>query len=295
MTKKAKNKLQTPKAGDLIEITARHCGEKVSPLLQVGKRFIVKETATLGKSDDTLVLVLCHPTRKKATLRANALRFEWRIITPEILKAEALAREVAKDAGRLMSDFTREEQIDIAFVPLIFNHIAWFYAMKAVQISVDERISILKKVTRGIRKLRNDYENEISKDLDRNHIKHIEDETERFISLFQNDFTILYFTVDREFLKRMPDYPYIELRCYAIISMLFIRYVDAHNKRMDALIASRLGKCNASIRMPIMDALYSCMDAYAGEIDSFDYDNIDIQRCMRIFQNNVSKIEFDVI
>lgn len=292
---KTRNNIQTPKAGEMIEITARHCSDKVSPLLRLGGRFIVKETAALSDTDATLVLVLYHPTRKKATLRANALRFEWRIITPDILKAEAFKKEVAEETSKLLTDFSKEEQLNIAFVPLIFNHIAWFYAMKAVQISVDNRISILKKVTRGIRKLRKDYEEEISKDLDRRHIKHIEDETERFIASFQNDFTILYFTVNREFLKRMPDYPYIEMRCFAIMAMLFIRHVDEHNKRMDALIASRLGESKASVRMPIMDALYSCMDAYAGEIGSFDWNNLDIKRCMQIFRNNVGKIEFEIL
>lgn len=290
-----KNKSLIPKAGDLIEITARHCTEKQSPLLQVGKRFLVKETAALNSQDDTLVLVLYHPIRKKATLRANAKRFDWHVITPEILKEEAFKKEVAESAGKLISDFTKEEQINIAFVPLIFNHIAWFYALKAVQIGVDNRIEILKKVTRGIRKLRKDYEFEISKDLDRRHQKQIESETERFISQFQNDFTIFYFSVNREILKKLPNHPYKDLRTYAIMAKLFIRFVDEHNKRMDALIASRLGSSKQSIRMPIMDALYSCMDAFAGEIDGFDWQNADIQRCMMIFQNNVRKIEFDVV
>lgn len=290
---KSKNNIQLPKAGDLVRITARHCSEKVSPLLQVGKAFIVQNIAFL--SDNTPVLEVVHPKRKKAVLRANAARFEWQILTPEVMKEEAFKKEVAEETSKLLTDFTKEEQINIAFVPLIFNHIAWVYAMKAVQKCVDYRIEILKKVTRGVRKVRQDYEREVSKDLDFKHQKHVEEETERFMSEYQHDFTILYFSVIREIDKKMPDYPHQDMRALAIISMLMIKFVDEHNKRMDALIASKLGKSRPCVRMQEMDALYACMDAYASVSDDFDYNFADIVSSMKIIQYKLNQTEFEIL
>lgn len=290
---KNKNKIQLPKVGEMIEITARHYSEKVSPLLRVGNFFMVKNIAFL--SDKTPVLEVAHPKRKKAVLRANAARFEWRIISPETIKEDAFRKEVAEETSKLLTDFTKEEQINIAFVPLIFNHIAWIYAMKAVQISVNDRIEMLKKVTRGIRKLRADYEREVSKDLDYRHQKHVEDETERFVSEYQYNFTILYFSVIRELDKKMPDYDHKEMRAYAIISMLMIKFVDEHNKRMDALIASKLGKSRPSVRMQVMDALYACMDAYASVSPAFDYSFADIKSSMEIIRCKLNQIEFEIL
>lgn len=286
-------RLRMPEVGALVEITARHCSDKVSPMLQVGKRFVVRSVTSL--KNGTPVVELAHPTRKNAVLRINKERFDWQVITVEMLYEEQAKKEIAEHASKLMSAFTLKEQINLAFVPLIFNHIAWVYAMKALQMSVEYRVGLLKKITRKVRELKLDYEREVAKDLDSQHQRLIEVETERFISEYQKDFTILYFSVNREFKKEMPTYPYDDLRTYAIISMLMIRFVDEHNKRMDGLIASRLGSFKESIRMPIMDALHSCMEAFAGDLGKFDYSNPDIRLAMKVIGVDVQKIEFEVV
>lgn len=220
---------------------------------------------------------------------------EMKGLTLDKIREDQFKKQVAEDTSKLISEFSQDEQISIAFVPLIFNHIAWIYAMKAVQKSVDYRVSLLKKITRRIRELRQDYEREVSKDLDYRHQKHLEDETERFVSEFQKDFIILYFSVNQEFKKEMPAYPYDDLRTYAIISMLMIRFVDEHNKQMDKLIASRLGKSNPAVRMPIMDALYTCMEAYAGEMGKFNYSDENVKLAMNVIKNDIKKIEFNIL
>jgi hypothetical protein len=286
-------KIAMPKAGDWIEITARKCSDKVSPLLQIGKRFVVKDIAAL--QDGTPVIEVVHPTRKKAVLRVSTAKFGWKAITIETLREEQFKKEVAEDTSKLISEFTVDEQVNIAFVPLILNHIAWIYALKAVQKSVDYRVELLKKITRQIRALRTEYEREIAKDLDYRHQKHIESETERFIAEFQKDFTILYFSVNQEFKRKMPNWPYDDLRSFAIISILMIRLVDEHNKRMDKLIASRLGKSNPAVRMPIMDALYHCMEAFAGEVGKFNYSDNNVKLSMNVIVNDIKKIDFDIL
>lgn len=277
----------------LIEITEKNVSDKAQPLVTVGARFIVKNIIE-PFNRHPLVLEVKHPKRKKATLRVSAKRFKWRIITPEVLHEEALKRECKESAKHLVEDFTEAEQVQIAFVPLIFNHIAWHYAMKAVGKAAEYHVELLKKITREVRSLKGEYQNEVKRDLDYKHIQRLEAGADKFIERFAKDFTIMYFSVNREFKSKMPTYPFDDLRTYAIMSMLFIKYVDEHNKRMDALIASRLGNSKESIRMPIMDRLYTYMEAMAGDAGKFNYDNADIKLCMKIFQNNASKIEFDI-
>lgn len=282
-----------PEEGEWIEITDRKCGDKVSPLLQVGGRFIVRGVAEL--KDGTPVIEVAHPKRKKSILRMNAAKFGWKAITIEALREEQFKKEITEDTSKLITEFSKEEQISIALVPLIFNHIAWTFALKALQISVDNRIGLLKKAGRKVRELRQEYEAMVRKDLDYKHQKHLEEETEQFMDEYRKDFTILYYAVNQEFKRAMPAYPYDDLRTYAILSMLMIRFVDEHNGRMDRLIASRLGSAKASIRMPIMDALHTCMDAFAGETGKFNYADRDITLAMKVIDNDMEKTDFEIL
>lgn len=288
-----KNKMTLPKYGDIVEITARHCSDKVSPRLRVGQRYIVMNTATL--KDGTPVVEVAHPTRKRDVLRMNAVRFDWKAVTPESLRNECFNERVTETAEKMLSEFTRDEQMRIAFVPLIFNHIAWIYAMKAAQKSADYRVDMLKKTTRRVRELRLEYEREVEKELGRDLRRLVEEQTERFMAEFQRDFTILYFTVNQEFKKKMPTWPYDDLRTYAIISMLVIRFADDYNRRMDKFVASRVGQVKSRVRMPIMDALHTCMDAYAGEVGRFNYGDANVKMAMNVIANDVNKIEFQYL
>ena len=288
-----KSKISLPKAGDWIEITARRCGEKQSPLLEVGTRFVTKGIDEL--KDGTPVIEVMHPKRRKATLRVSTDKFSWKTVSLDDMEEERFKKDVSEDSARLAAEFSKKEQTSIAFVPLIINHMAWNYVMKAVRISVDNRIDILKKVTRAVRKLRQDYADELAKDLDLRHQEHIESEAERFMGEFGRDFTILYFSVNQEFKRKMPTFPYGEMRTYSIIAMLMIRLADEHNRSMDTLIRSRLGHAANSIRMPVMDALYSCMDAYAGEVGRFDFNDRDIRLATKIIYNKLISTGFDIL
>lgn len=159
-----KNNGTLPARGDVIEITARRCPEKMSPLLQAGRRYAVRNVTQL--KDGTPVLEVQHPQRKKAVLRVNAARFDWKVITIEGMQLERVRKDIEEDTTKLCTDFTQDEQINIAFVPLIFNHIAWMYAMQAVQKSADYRVGMLKKITRAVRQLKQEYDSEMFRGLD---------------------------------------------------------------------------------------------------------------------------------
>ena len=288
-----RNKTSLPKAGEWIEITARNCGERISPLLKVGARFVVRATAAL--KDGTPVVEVAHPSRKRAVLRVNAARFAWRVVTLDALREDRFKKQIAETTAHMSTAFSIDELGCIAFVPLILNRVAWNYAMRAIELCAAYRVELLKKIVRQVRALAAEYDREIAKDLDYRHRQEIAKEADRFVAETQKDFTILYFTVNQEFKRKMPTYPYDDLRTLAIISLLMIRLVDTHNRHSDALIASRFGPSAPTRRMPAMDVLYTCMDAIAGEIGKFDYANKDVVMAVKVIENNIRKIQFKVV
>lgn len=218
-----------PSIGELVEITKRNCSQKVSPLLQVGMMYSVVSVSNL--KDGTLVVEISHPKKPKHTLRMNANRFDWRIITKQDIAEMAFRNAVEKDTDRLMKEFTQKEQMAICFTPLVIQSLAWIYADKCVEYAVSHRIDILKKLTRTVRHIRKEYDEELSKDLKQDSLDKLKNETKRFIEFCGNDFTIMYFTVDREYMRHYPNMEYKELAVNAIIGMPLIKFLDDYNER----------------------------------------------------------------
>lgn len=282
-----------PKKGEYIEITARRCSGKISPLLQIGEKYIVRDLSKLKNGSQ--VLVVQHPKKKKEVLRINEERFDWRVVTIAEIEEYAFKKTVADDTAKMMQVFTFEEQMKISFLPLIISELAWKYAELARRESVEYRITLLKKISRSIVQLREKYISEVRKDLDYQHIKHFQEAADIFCEEYSYDFTILFYTVNGLFKKTMPDYPYDRMRSYAIISVLLIRFLDEHNKKMDILIAKKMGGAKDSIRTPIMKELCFYMEAYAGELGKFDYNDYNLKLSLRVLEKNINKIQFDLI
>lgn len=281
-----------PKQDELIEITDRYCSDKVQPSVKVGASYIVKRTENL--KDGTLVLVVYSHSDSKKEQRINASRFGWMILTQDILKERAFIEECKRDTQEIQDKFSFDEHIFIAFVPLIFAHLAFYYAGKCRRYAADKRISILKKLGRAYDALEREYDREIGKDLDYKHRQNIKDEAMRFIEEYQKDFQILWFSVNQEFKKKMPEWPYSDMRSEAICGMIMIDLYNEHNKSVDALIASRLGGCKNSIKNPKIEALYSILDAYAGEVGKFDFQEKNVQLAKAVICNRVQQINFQI-
>lgn len=287
-----KKKHPVPKFGEVIEITARRCSEKQSPLIEVGKSYICKGVSTL--KDGTIVVEIAHPKKKKATLRVNALRFDWRILTEEIKMERAFKDGVKKDTERMMRAFTQREHIQMAFIPLIFADLAFHYADRCRRYAADNRIEILKKLGRAYDDLKRSYQDQVNKDLDIKHQRQVSHEMNRFMSEYSNDFTIMWYSINSEFKREMPDYPYSDMRTDAICGIQMIDLLYENNKNMDKLIAERLKEKRQSIHDPKIDALRSILDAYAGEVGKFNYQNQDVDLSKKIILRRVNEIEFEI-
>lgn len=208
---------------------------------------------------------------------------------------ERLFREQCKrDTEALRQKLTFEEHKFIAFVPLVFAYLTFHYGERCRRYAADHRISILKSLGRAFDSLEKEYDNELSKDLDYTHRKNIKDESMRFVEMFEKDFQILWLSVNQEFKRKMPDWPYDDMRSDAICGMIMRSLYNEHAKYVAELIEKRLGKSQGDITNPKIESLGLILEAYAGEVGKFNFKDKNVQLAKKIIRNRVREIKFNI-
>lgn len=207
---------------------------------------------------------------------------------------EKAFKDEVKDGVREMLDaFTWNENMQIAFVPLIISKIAWWYAEKAMQYCVDNRISVTKKLSRAIKEMRIRYVDELKKDLDLRHINHVERQALQFIEECKKDFLIFELQVSQAIKTEYPTMPDEMLRKDALCGIMMVEFLKRHNGMMDKIIAAKMGQ-STSITSPHMVALETLLDAYMPE--GFKIKNTrQIDLCLNVLENRVRAIDFQVV
>lgn len=231
---------------------------------------------------------------RKTHFGCNENKKDKKIVTiPGVPVTEAqFKKQVHDDTMNMLETFTFRENMDIAFVPLIITEVAWHYALKVVKYAADNRIDEVKKLSRTVRTLREEYISTCRKDLDNKHIEKMVKAAENFVSLCSKDFMLLYFSLNNELKKRWADYAFLDMRTDACIAMIVLQLLKQHNKRMNDLMERKLGCDVPSYRNPINDKLWDCMEAYASPC-VFKFDG-HVETSMKIISNNFNKIDFEV-
>lgn len=212
------------------------------------------------------------------------------------LQEKAFRESVSKSTKMMMERLTLDEQMRVSFVPLIITHLAWVYADKAMACAARDKVSILKKLSRVLKMVHQRYNDELRRELDYDHLQNVVKQTDMCIGEISRDLTILYFSVNQEFKRSTPEYPYDEQRTYAIISTLFIDLLKSHNREMDKLLAEKLQDKNLapSIVPPLIQHLRTGMVAFAGVEGKFNYEDMNVQNAMKVIRNRINSIEFSV-
>lgn len=282
-------KQQAYKAGELIRITSRNT--KLQPYVKLGDIYAVESTDTTGTG--ATVLVVHNDKMKYGTMRINSQRFGWERVTMQQLMAEKQEAQFKQAVQRILEAFTVQEHIQITFVPLVLNEIAWELAFKAMALGARDRVQDVKKLSRVLKQLRLHYERVVCQDLLPSEFDRLHRQSMEFMQEHAYDFQIMFFTASNVFNKQYGKQPFEEMRVYALLSLLVIRYTDEHNKRCDKILEERLGKITAAKRMPHMDSLYSGMNAFTGELPQpFNFADSNLQMCMGIMRNNLLKAEW---
>lgn len=211
------------------------------------------------------------------------------VVLPQVLRE----KQEELDTELMQTRLTHDEQVKVAFFPCVIAHIVWKCVDEVLAEAAKFKVSLLVPISRAIKELRKEYKSDILGELDYNHRMRIETQTDKFMEVYGRDFALLYFSVNGEFKKKLPAYPYDTMRSKAIIAMMFIELLDEHNRRMDDLIADKIGKCKNSIRMPMMAKLHHYLDAIAGEAGKFDFANENVRNGIKVMYNRLLQTEFD--
>ena len=212
------------------------------------------------------------------------------------LQEKAFRESVAESTKKMMERLTLDEQMRVSFVPLIITQLAWLYADKAMVCAARDKVIILKKLSRTLKMVHQKYNDELHRELDYKHLHNVMKQTDMCIGEINRDLTILYFSVNQEFKRSTPEYPYDEQRTYAIMSTLFIDLLEAYNLEMDKLLAEKLQDKNLapSIVPPLIQHLRTGMVAFAGVEGKFNYKDANVQTAMKVIGNRINSIEFSV-
>ena len=268
---------------------------KLQPKVKVGTVYHVH--AVEHSSTGATVLVVESKDTKKGTMRINSQRFSWQVVNfgdvVKQSKEEKFRQQVKTDVERILEAFTYDEHLQITYVPLVLNEIAWHWAYKAMQLAASNRVQDLKKLGRVLKELRQHYERTVCKDLLPSDLNTIQQQAQQFIADNTYNFQIQFYTISNVFSKQFGKCEFEEMRVYALMSQLAILCSDAHNKRCDELMRERLGKVQAAVRMPAMDSLYTGIQCYVGEIPQpFDFADENVQMCLGIMRNTLLKANF---
>lgn len=276
----------------LIEITKRLCAGKLQPDVKVGMRAFVRDEDRL--KDGTRVLVLVIPEKEGKTIRVNAKRFTWREITMDTLLEERRERETRRDQELVRGALTLQEKARVAIVPVMVDCMALRLASVAAEKAASYRLAMMKRVTREVRSLMAEYGMAMSAGVERGTLDLIRGHAERFMEEYRKDFTVLYFSVNQEFKRKCPVYPYDDLRTVAIMAKLLLRLSERYGREAFKAVAKAIGKSKIPARLPLMGELERCMDAYAADMGRFDYADRNVLLSMRVIENRVNGIEFGV-
>ena len=231
---------------------------------------------------------------RKTHFGCNENKQEKKIVTiPGVpVTEEQFKKNVHDDTLNMLQTFTFQENMNIAFVPLIITEVAWYYAFKVVKFAADNRIPETVKLSRSVKALREQYLSDCSKDLDRKHIDKMEKSAEEFVKLCQTDFLLLFYSLNNELKKQWADYDNLDMRTDACIAIIMLQLLKEHNRRMDKLMESKLGGKVPSYRNPINDKLLDLMDAYASPCKLEFTGNVDTS--MKIIRKKFDQIDFEV-
>lgn len=115
-----------------------------------------------------------------------------------------------------------------------------------------------------------------------------------FVKDTQMSFMQLWYSINNQLKKASPDLTFIDMRTDACIVLVLLEVLKQHNRRMDELIASKLGEefPISSPHIPIHNALKMHMKAFIGHA-KFEFTE-QVKISMKILHKNFKRIEYSI-
>lgn len=178
-----------------------------------------------------------------------------------ITKFEQLGKE--KKIEYLLKSFTPEEHIRMLYIPLILAKATFKYLENTIQYSVEHKLPNKKEIRR-IREIKQEFEREHIQTYTFEDRRQIDSQVDVFFSETNLDIQILWYTVNREFLKRYPhlddEYTFLS-NVYTTIT--FIEYINDYETKSNARINKRLANATS---LGIFNTPITCKNRHLAEI-----------------------------
>lgn len=295
------------KKGTLLQVK-RKCSPKVQPHIIDNSLYLVLEELPKTKSGAKSLLVaefnkmaqiaMFTPSAnipQKDIYRINSDRFSLEFKSKKTLKKEIekfkenfIKQQEQKQDAEIQNKFTERERSQMAYTPYLYAELAWYYAFKALDISIERKVEDLKKTTRIIKQLRNDFLYELKKKMTQPVLFAAQDKVKKALEDFSLDFFKFELTVKNEMEREYLGSKNNDMRAYAYMSMCCYeaqRRVDIANAR---LIEKRLGGIAEVVESyKYMRELYENIQQCVGERIPKTYI---IDTSVKILEKNISKL-----
>ena len=195
------------------------------------------------------------------------------------------------DVQKKLECFTMEENLRMAYEPVLIEAVAWVYAMKVADYCSTLRVEKYKKTTRQLRELNGVYLSSQAKDLTTMIRQRLQDGASEWVQLCVRDLSIIWFSVNTA-LKQHGGLDLLDMRTDAYICLLIIRLYHREDDRIAEKIARRLKQPKRNLPNPTIDALGVLMRCY------LDHVNVDYERheenALGILKNDLQYVNYDI-
>lgn len=209
--------------------------------------------------------------------------------TPE----EEFQQKVKTSTELMLKNLTVEEQMKVAFVPIVINQIIFSFAEMVTNYAATHRLEKFKKTSREIKRIKQDYYSEISKDLDNRHTQKVFDDTGMFLAECESDFNIMFFSINGELKRNYPNIEHDELYTYIFITLLMSKFLDDYIRRTNEIVKEKCKDIGDAV--PNQYIFYLARELakqvkgmtirYSGNIET----------CFKIFDNAIKRTKFELI
>lgn len=199
-------------------------------------------------------------------------------------------QKIHDDVKQISEAFTFEEHKQIAYTPLVLQHVAWDYAIRARRMAADLRISETKKLCRAVDEIHKQLLDTLAKDLDKKHRDRLLDAAKEWMTDTGNDQTILWLQVTQAYMTQRPEDGYRDLRVLAMCAILLAEWIFDYQEKIDVMVAERLHTELTPIPWPHLKGMVELMNGFIQDMTIER--NQQIETCMRVMTNRMNKIKW---
>jgi len=196
------------------------------------------------------------------------------------------------DVQKKLEAFTMEENLKMAYEPVLIEAVAWIYAQRVATYSSENRIEKYKRATRHLRELWKLYKDSQQRDLTWHIMQKIQDGAREWTELCVRDLSVIWFSVNNAMKKDHYQLGHLDMRTDAYMCLLIIRLYHREDDAIAEKIARRLKQPKKNMPNPCIQSLVLLMRMYLENITP-DYDRHE-ENALGILRNDLQYINYDV-